>query len=115
MTTIRFLQNRTFNRPDINLGGVFLSGQEVKGVDAEAADRLAAAGIVEIIRPAPAVTRPLEMTVREDGIQVTTRDEKPNDWRSLSWQQKRSLASQQTDEPIKTMADAERILAEKFG
>jgi hypothetical protein len=116
MTQIRFLQNRSFSRPDLGLGGSFLMGQVVVGVDAATARRLADAGIVEIIRPsAPVVDRPDPPTTREEGMVVTAREEPAQDWRSLSWPQKRSLASQQTDEPIRTMADAERVLADKFG
>jgi hypothetical protein len=33
------------------------------------------------------------------------------DWRSLSWPQKRSLAASLTDEPIRNGADADRVIA----
>lgn len=33
-----------------------------------------------------------------------------DDWRSLSWPQKRSLAASLTDEPIRNGADADRVI-----
>ena len=33
------------------------------------------------------------------------------EWRSLSWPQKRSLAASLTDEPIRNGADADRVIA----
>lgn len=116
MTRVRFLQSRTFHAPRLGLSGSFLMHAVVDNVEEQTARRLEAHGIVEIIRPAsPAVDRPEPITTREEGMVVTVREDAAPDWRSLSWPQKRSLAAQQTNEPIRTLADAERVLAEKFG
>lgn len=61
--------------------------------------------------PAPAAVEVVAAPAPVAPVSVVHAVEIPADWRSLSWPQRRSLASKLTDEPISNGDVAERVIA----